>query len=539
MTTKARKPRTPKVETVKRVRSAVLSTGGAKFSDVIPIRGASQQIPMEVIDKAVHETIVPPLGPNSFEDLTRLLVDSPDYATTVEQEATDVAGLGWHLDPIDQDEPMDQAEVDKAMALLAPPQRSMLMGEMLMLGEIIKRAIMDYLTLGNGWIEVIRQNNDPTRPPSGFAHAPGVAMRIRANLFGHVMLSLETNKYAYFRTLFSDPADPRSKDPNTDQPLNEMMYFKRYSPGSPWYGVPRIVPAMRAIKGSVLAAERNIRFFLNRAMPEWTVVMSGETDNISDENYKQLETDIEEYFRNVLKGDDYRTMLLTMPVGINVKFEKVSIDVNDSSHPQYIKANRDEILRAMGMQPNRIGIIESGNIGSGSGESQIEVYKSSTIKPMQEMVERQFNAILHADEPAGLGLKTVNFKFDEIDSIDEAREATIASTLAQTGWLTVNEGRAYASQFLKIHLAPIEEPWADLPLQMVVPRLGEFFGGMTSLQEEPGTFRPGTSTLGTPVAPGFASMSRLERDVVVPSVVLDKAYRIMRERQAEHATNGT
>jgi len=536
---RTRKPAATKaVVPVPRIRSRVLNTGGGKLSDVVPIRGASQQIPMEVIDKSAHETIIPPLGSNSFEDLTALLIDSTDYATSVEQIATDVAGLGWHLDPVDQDEPMDQGEITRAMTLLAAPQRSMLMGEILMLGEIIKRAVMDYLTLGNAWIEVIRQNNDPSRPPSGFAHAPGVAMRLRSNLYGHVMLSLETNKYAFFRTLFSDPKDERSNDPRTGEPLNEMIYFKRYSPGSPWYGVPRIVPAMRAIKGTVLSAERNIRFFLNRAMPEWTIILTGETDNISDENYQQMETDITEYMRNVVRGDDYRTFLMTMPTGISVKFEKVNIDVNDSSHQQYRKDNRDEILRSQGMQPGRLGIVESGNIGSGSGESQIEVYKTSTVKPPQEMLERQINAILHANEPAGLGLKTVNFKFDEIDSIDEAREATIAATLAQTGWLTVNEGRAYASQFLKIHLDPIEEPWADLPMQIVVPQLATIMEPMASLQEEPGNLRPGLSPLGTPSLGGLAGLPSLERSVVIPSMAIDKAYRHLRERQAEFAPNG-
>jgi len=216
----------------------------------------------------------------------------------------------------------------------------------------------------------------------------------------------------------------------------------------------------------------------------------------------------------------------------------VNIDVNDSSHQQYRKDNRDEILRSQGMQPGRLGIVESGNIGSGSGESQIEVYKTSTVKPPQEMLERQINAILHANEPAGLGLKTVNFKFDEIDSIDEAREASIANLLAQTGWLTVNEGRAYASQFLKIHLDPIEEPWADLPMQIVVPQLATIMEPMASLQEEPGNLRPGLSPLGTPSLGGLAGLPSLERSVVIPSMAIDKAYRHLRERQAEFAPNG-
>lgn len=453
--------------------------------------GTSQQIPPEVITATRADTIEPPLGADSFEQLTSLLNDSVDFSTTIDQQATDVAGLGWHLDPVNQDQQIDPGELEAAVRFLESPNPAQT------LGDIFKQTYMDFGTIGNGWIELLRENDDPNGLPVGLVHAPGIMMRIRSNLYGYVMLSIDTSKVAYFRPLFSDANDERAKGKNGET-LNEMLYFRRYHPGSPWYGVPRIVPAIRAIKGSLYASERNIRYFLNKALPDWLVLVTGKTDSINEDEMTAFMRDIENHLLNVCKGDDYRTLVMEVPAGIEVDMKKVSVDVEDASHIQYTETNSDLILRANAMMPNRVGKIESGNIGGGTGETQIEIYKNSTVKPAQEMFERQINAILHADRPKGLGLKTLLFKFDEIDSIDEKREADVAGIIAGTGWMTVNEGRAYMSQFLKTKLDPIDEPWADLPIQLVIPQLAAF-EEFQSLQEEPGIPAPGSSTFGTPL----------------------------------------
>lgn len=231
----------------------------------------------------------------------------------------------------------------------------------------------------------------------------------------------------------------------------------------------------------------------------------------------------------MLKGDDFRTLIPSLPAGVELEFQELAAKLNDGELRQYRIDNRDEILRAYQMMPNRVGIIESGNLGGGSGESQIEIYNTSVVKPLQEMFERVIDALLHSERPLGLGLKTVRFKFDEIDSIDEQREANIAATIASTGWLTVNEGRAYSSQFLKIHLDPIDEPWADLPLQIVIPQLDSLMEPVESpLQEEPGALPGGLSQFGTPM---LANADAGTREIVRRTLRVDRAYRRMKERQ--------
>lgn len=454
--------------------------------------GLSQQIPIKVIERAQHETISPPLGERSFEELTQLLVDSTDHAVCVDQIATDVAGTGWHLSPINDDVEIDPAEEQVALEFLEMPNSEDT------LTELLKKAMIDYGAIANAWVELVREGNKPDGLPTQLVHAPGIAMRIRSNLAGYVMLSLETNRWAYFRKLFSDPEDPTSLNPRTGEVLNEMIFWRRYHPGSPWYGIPRIVPAIRAIKGSLYASERNIRFFLNRAMPEWAVIVEGQTDNVNTEELNALLDDLEEHWKNCLKGEDYKTWIGYLPVGITIKLEKVSIEVDDATHQNYQKNNRDEIFRANGMMPNRAGVIESGNIGGGTGEAQIEIYKTSTIEPPQSMIERTINMILHAERPKGFGLRTLKFELDDIDSIDEFREAQIAQMLASTGWPSFNDGRAYLTRFAKMDFEEIPENWADLPPNVVIPQLGGFIETPVPGQEG-GALPPGMTPSGVPV----------------------------------------
>jgi hypothetical protein len=513
-----------------RVKAASISSGPMVEAG----GGTSQQIPYELLQRMSHEIIVPPLGERSFEDFAALLIESTEFSRSVFQIATDVAGLGWHLKPVDDENEMDASEVEIATKFLEAVNPNST------LAEIIKCTMIDFGTLGNGWVEVLRENNDPAGLPSGLVHAPGLAMRLRQNLKGHVMLGRNTRDHAFFRTLFSDPTEESSIDPTTGSVLNEMIYFRTYHPASPYYGVPTIVPAIQAIKGNTLSTARNLRFFTNRSFPEYLVEIRSTTDNVPTDELAELEQNIDEHFKNILRGEDYKTLRVTLPAGVSIHLEALGIKFDDVTLRQYRIDNRDEVVRSQGMMPNRIGIIESGNLGGGTGASQIEIYKTSTIKPPQEMFERVINMILHQEQPKGFGLKTVRWKIDEIDTIDEAREASIASQLSATGWLTVNEGRAYASQFLKIQLEEIEEPWADLPLQLVVPQLAQWFEPLDSeLQQEPG-MTPGLTSFGTPELTPPQT-----RSLVHATVAVDKAYRRFHERRelaskvvAEVSANG-
>jgi capsid portal protein len=418
-----------------------------------------------------------PLGPNSLEQLADLLLESTDFATTVSQISADVTGLGYHFVPVkDGVEPPADLEKIKNFFDECNPDLSF--------DEICAMVNMDWEALGNGYIEVTRKGNDPKKIVERLDWVPGKEVRITKD--GKNAVQIKGGKKVWFRWFGSDPAAESSRDP-TRRPgapgenpvLNELIWFKHPHPASSIYGVPRIIPALGAIRGNQFQQDRNLSFFLNKALPEWSLEVSGDLVGTGDEeDERELEkfrSNIQNHLEYMIKGQHYRLLYIERPPGIELKWHKLSDEHRDQDFPKYRKDNRDEALRAYGMQPNRVGVIESGNIGGGTGESQIEIYKNSIAKPRQEKWERKMWKLIRL----GLFVLTYKMKFDELDAIDEEREAKILAMLAQTPYLKINEGRAYITKFLKMSLKPIDEPWADYPFLIIQAQLAMLNLGLT------------------------------------------------------------
>ena len=93
---------------------------------------------------------------------------------------------------------------------------------------------------------------------------------------------------------------------------------------------------------------------------------------------------------------------------------------------------------AHGVPPHLLGIIESGNLGGGTGETQLANFKNLVISPRQRFLsERITRYILRR----GLGVASWSFTFNELDAEDEFRIAQTDKTLIEAGVLTVNEVR--------------------------------------------------------------------------------------------------
>jgi len=417
-----------------------------------------------------------PLGPNSLGQLADLLLESTDFATTVSQISADVTGLGYHFVPM-KDGQDNQQDLDKIKAFFDECNPD------LSFDEICIMVNMDWEALGNGYIEVTRTANNPLNVVERLDWVP--AKEVRVTKDGKNAVQIKGGKKVWFRWFGSDPEAEGSHDPQrrpTDETpnpvLNELIWFKHPHPASSLYGVPRIIPALAAIRGNQFQADRNLCFFLNKAMPEWSLEISGEMVGTGeDEDEKELEkfrTNIQNHLEYMIKGQHYRLLYIERPIGIELTWHKLSDEHRDQDFPKYRRDNRDEIVRSYGMQPNRIGVIESGNIGGGSGESQIEIYKNSICKPRQEKWERKMTRLIHL----GLKILTYRMKFDELDAIDEEREARILGILAATPFMRINEGRAYINKFLKHPLKPIDEPWAEYPFAVIATQLAMLNLGM-------------------------------------------------------------
>lgn len=106
---------------------------------------------------------------------------------------------------------------------------------------------------------------------------------------------------------------------------------------------------------------------------------------------------------------------------------------------KYLDQKRDEIIAAYGVPPAKLGIIESGNLGGGSGESQDRTFMVNTCQPLAELVLEKLNFHLGR---LGFGIEGWKLKFRDIDMRDSKTIEEIRDLRLHNGSWTLNRYKA-------------------------------------------------------------------------------------------------
>lgn len=105
---------------------------------------------------------------------------------------------------------------------------------------------------------------------------------------------------------------------------------------------------------------------------------------------------------------------------------------------KYLNQKRDEIIACYGVPPAKVSIIESGNLGGGTGESQDKSFRVNTCQPIAELVLEKLN--FHVAKK-GFGVEGWHLKFAEIDMRDSKTIEEIRDTRIRNGTWTINRAR--------------------------------------------------------------------------------------------------
>ncbi|MHC5059320.1 MAG: phage portal protein, partial [Planctomycetota bacterium] len=190
---------------------------------------------------------------------------------------------------------------------------------------------------------------------------PAVTMRVRKDKRGFVQR--RGNRSVYFRPFGTDPRgalafDPRDKGkpPGRRRLLHEVIHLKNYHPRSSYYGLPDFLPALRALVGNKMAGDFNIQFFENNAVPQYAVLVKG------GELARGTRKRIEEYFREHIKGQAHKTLILEI-VGedgeeVDLDIKPLAVEIRDSSFRMFRTDNAEEIRVAHGVSCRLIGLTE-------------------------------------------------------------------------------------------------------------------------------------------------------------------------------------
>lgn len=293
--------------------------------------------------------------------------------------------------------------------------------------ETMVRVWQDCLTVGNGYLEIGRNNSGKI---GYIGHVPATMLRVRRKRDGFVQISRANKIQAVFFRNFEDleMADPINGDPSP----NEIIHFKMYSPNNTYYGIPAAVSAAAAIIGDKFAKEYNIDYFENKAIPRYAIILKGA--KLSNKSKMELVN----YFRTEVKGRNHGTLVVPLPAGIgsesDIKFEKLEAGIQDASFDKYRKSNRDEILIANRVPAPKVGVYDNANLAVSRDADK--TFKIQVIGPDQSIIEKKINRIVA--EFTDL----LQFKLKKIDLLDEDMESRIHDRYLRTEVITPNEVRA-------------------------------------------------------------------------------------------------
>jgi HK97 family phage portal protein len=105
----------------------------------------------------------------------------------------------------------------------------------------------------------------------------------------------------------------------------------------------------------------------------------------------------------------------------------------------FLNQKRDEIIASYGVPPSKVGIIESGNLGGGTGEAQDRTFMVNTCQPLAELVLEALNFHLAKN---GFGVEGWKLKFRDVDMRDSETVEKIRDTRLRNGSWTLDRYRA-------------------------------------------------------------------------------------------------
>jgi PBSX family phage portal protein len=289
--------------------------------------------------------------------------------------------------------------------------------------NIMEKILTDVQATGNGYMEIGRKVNGEI---GYIGHIPATTMRIRRLRDGFVQII--GGKVVYFRNYGATNPNPMTTDPRP----NEVIHFKEYSPLNTFYGVPDIISAYTSLVGDQMAAQYNIDYFENKAVPRYVVVTKGATlsSEAQDRMFRFLQTG--------LKGQNHRSLYVPLPAdtdGNKIDFEMRPIEngVQEASFEKYRKQNRDDILMAHQVPLSKLGGESGGSIAAALANDRS--FKEQVSRPAQKHIEKILNKIIREFTDI------VELKFKELTLTDEVAQSQILERYVKTQVMLPNEAR--------------------------------------------------------------------------------------------------
>ncbi|BFP50018.1 hypothetical protein KCMC57_63860 (plasmid) [Kitasatospora sp. CMC57] len=274
--------------------------------------------------------------------------------------------------------------------------------------QILRGVITDLLVFGDAFLEVVRVGRQPVALYSLDAPSMFPTADAHGQITGYVQVT-ELGQRAEF-----DPED--------------VIHISLDSPQSSIFGVSPTQAALLPIMGWLFASGTTKELFKRGNPSEIHVDMPAGTSP-SDVNRW-----VAQYMTRNVGSRNIGTPVMTRGgATVNELNSSRTID-----YLAYIDQKRDEILACYGVPPAKVGVIESGNLGGGTGEAQDRTFMVNTVQPLGELVLEKLNWHLAR---LGFGVTGWKLKFGEVDMRDSETVEKIRDIRVRNGSWTLNRYR--------------------------------------------------------------------------------------------------
>jgi HK97 family phage portal protein len=209
---------------------------------------------------------------------------------------------------------------------------------------------------------------------------------------------------------------------------HEVIHFSLDAPRSGLFGVSPTYAALLPIK-TWLFTMATLKELFRKGLPAhlWVDMPAGmqpaEMDKWSDQHMT----------RNVGTSNIGRPVLTRG--GATIK-ELQQNRIDEILH--VLDQQRDAVLASYGVPPAEAGVIESGNLGGGTGEAQHKQFLVNTCQPIAALVMEKLNFVLLQ----AFGITGWTLRFGEVDLRDSKTIEEIRKMRIDTGQWTLDRARA-------------------------------------------------------------------------------------------------
>lgn len=413
-----------------------------------------------------YKDVVEPPAPPRL--LNKLLDINTWHKICCEAIASDASGAGYTLIPMPNVEKpsLEQKENIEAFFRKLRPN----------INKLLYEREYDCESLGWGLIEVIRESGSYDAPICDLKHysaanfrrcADGV--RVQQQIGGKtrwfVILGKNEDEQGHYDVHYLTGEKHYEGLPEEVR-ANELIWKNRFNPETKLYGKAPASPAIAAMYADQSRAKYNIEFFANYGIPAMVVTITGDFDpgilDPTDEEYDERNTlkyQITEQLRQVIKNP-HSGMVIQVPSegedgNVSVSIEPLSVETKEASFRLFRKDNRDEVVAAHHMDPNRVGVTDSGKLGGSNAEQTDNSYRVTTVKPLVRDNEEDINYLLHVC----MDVTDWQFKLLDTDEKKTAVDIVEVLSLVEKAIMSPNEAREAIGE--KYGLARLEDPIMD------------------------------------------------------------------------------